>query len=223
MVTICYNKKYSRRRNSMDIKQYNESFTQTQKDYFELVNLLNDMKVERIKEYLGETNSTNYNLMVEKYKTLRVKIMASTHRLKEYFVEHNEEFNNYFVFQISLSFFHNYSMEEGEYLLQMTDYKKLNAEFLAKYKQDFNGVLTRKEEQYNKLNTVAEKTAKEYEEKFGEPLRGSELNTNEANTLKAKYNKEFVQAEAIYKKVHFMKKEVNLIDSVLNKQTEYAK
>jgi hypothetical protein len=205
----------------MNYNDYLKLFTAMQKDHYALTEMEASVKVAKMQQYLGSTNEKD-GFIMEEYNKLKVKILASATRLKEFFVEHNEEFT-YPIFKVSLEFFNTYAMQENLNIMKKSDYEKCNKAFLDEYKEGLLNTLNLKQMQYDKLTQELDKTEKLYEEKVGEPLKNSENKSSQANTLQAKYRKDYYQREMIFNKLHFIKKEVNLINHVLQNENEHAK
>ncbi|PKK95915.1 MAG: hypothetical protein CVV59_01255 [Tenericutes bacterium HGW-Tenericutes-4] len=207
----------------MNYSEYVKTFTQMQQDHFNLNQMVNDIKIVRMQQFLGQTEENEQSInLVENYSKLKVKILATASRLKEFFVEHNEEFS-YPMFKVSLEFFNGYSLQENVVLMEKRDYQKINKTFLREYKQSLYTFIENKKGQFDKLTEELNKTEKIYGQQIGEPLKNSENMESRATTLKSKYTKDYNQREAISNKLHFMEKEVDLIKYVLETDDEVVK
>jgi hypothetical protein len=194
---------------------YNKTFLQMQRDYMELNDLIAKMKETQLKQYISEDGATSqYEKYKNEYNKLNSKIYATAMSLKEYFVENNEEFNKT-NFNFSLSFFNGYAIMENTPMMQVSDYQKLNSEFLEDYKEDLKKILVAKKEQYNALNSVLRAQKQQYNQEFKEDVQKSNNTSARGKALISKFAKDLNQREAIYKKVHFIEKEIKTIDSVL--------
>ena len=202
----------------MNYTEYIKAFTQMQQDHFKLNEMQNDIKIDNMQQYLGQVEKSPQSVYLsEEFNKLKVKVLATANRLKEFFVENNKEFS-YPMFKVSIEFFNSYAMEEQTVLMGMCDYKKLNSAFLEEYKEGLLITLKNKQNQYDRLTKELEKTENTYEQEVGEPLNNSESKNPKATVLKAKYRKDYYQREAIFNKLHFIKKEVETIDEVLNNE-----
>lgn len=207
----------------MNYTEYAKAFTQMQQDHFKLNQMANDINIFNMQQYLGQAEESKDSIyLIEEHKKLKVKVLATANRLKEYFVDNNEEFS-YPMFKVSLEFFNHYSMEEKVVLMEKVDYEKINKVFLEEYKQGFYVTLSNKQNQYNKLTQELEKTEDTYKKEVGESINNSESKHPKATALKSKYRKDYYQREAIFNKLYFMEKEMALIDYVLEDNLQQAR
>ena len=104
---------------------------------------------------------------------------------------------------------------ENTPLMMRSDYQKLNAEFLEEYRGELEKILVAKKEQYNAVNAQLRVQKKQYKEEFNDDILKPNNTSPRAKALLSKFGKDLNQKEAIYKKVYFVEKEINTIDSVL--------
>jgi len=202
----------------MNYTEYVKAFTQMQQDHFKIQEMANDIKIVNMQQYLGQVDETQESLYLkEEFNKLKVKVLATVSRLKEYFIDNNEEFS-YPMFKVSIEFFNSYAMAEQTVFIEKYDYEKLNKAFLEEYKEGLTVTLNNKQNQYDRLTKELEKTESAYEKEVGEALNNSENKNPKATSLKAKYQKDFYQRENIFNKLYFIKKEVATINEVLNNQ-----
>ena len=199
----------------MDYELYSKNFWQMQKDYFALDDLMTKMRTLKVEAYLTDGGQVSqYDTYAKEYTETKARVFANVNRLKEFFVENNEDFD-YINFKNSLSFYNGYSIMEEIHLLSKSDYKKLNATFLNQYKEEIAMILITKKGQYDALNTSMEGDKKQYIEEFKEDIRNSNITASKPQAMRAKYEKTLIQRENVYKKLHFVEKEAKIIDEVL--------
>jgi|GEM_PF-6959764 hypothetical protein len=201
----------------MDFLTYNKNFLQMQKDYFKLDDII--AKVRTLKTNAKKNENTSeiankYEEYATNYSELKSKVYANALRLKEYFVENNEEFDES-NFKVNLSFYHGYSIMESTRIFDKDDYKSLNVDHLNNYKQEINNIMLAKKEQYNAFDTLLKADKKLFSKEFGEDVQKSKIDDERAKSIKARYKKTLNQRENIYKKMQFIKKEIATIDQAV--------
>lgn len=199
----------------MDYQTYENTFLSVQKDYKEMKELQENAKAYVAEGYVsGDMEATQYEDFKKAYNKLKVKTYAGVSRLKEYFVENNEEFSKE-MFVKSVQFFSRYSINERVYVLDKQDYQYLNAEFLEDYRNSLSKIEQEKNEQYKEISVSLRQKAKEFKQKFNEHIQRTENTSEEALLLKEAFYVELFDREDVYKDLFFAQKEGNLIDEVL--------